>query len=225
MVGRRSGTKNQICPSIFSLATTKFQGPLDGSLAGRGLEIEFFRPLEGVSDKWTWTKERSRIYSVCSAYEVLIGEGVVFPSDPIFGALWRVRAPSNVLALIRKLLLNRVQTKENLLRRGVLLQDEEAKCPFCLTDTESSSHLLFTCRFSWKIWPEVYAWLGYLMALPSKCRSHLQQHMMLRCSKKGRDSCWFIWIATVWIIWHLRNDKVFKDEAPTFSSMLEKVQF
>lgn len=91
-------------------------------------------------------KDPGSIYSVCSAYEVLIGEGVVFPSDPIFGALWRVRAPSNVLALIRKLLLNRVQTKENLLRRGVLLQDEEAKCPFCLTDTaESSSHLLSTC--------------------------------------------------------------------------------
>nr|AFK47708.1 unknown [Lotus japonicus] len=59
-----------------------------------------------------------------------------------------------------KILLNRIQSKENLRRKGLLNTETETRCSFCYDVEESTSHLFFTCVISWRIWMLVYAWLG-----------------------------------------------------------------
>ncbi|XP_057443259.1 uncharacterized protein LOC130735191 [Lotus japonicus] len=118
-----------------------------------------FTLIEGARDDWVWNKEEGGVFTVKSAFEILLGE-VTEPADRVFHKLWSLKAPSNTLSLAWKILLNRIQSKENLRRRGILNTETETCCSFCSAVEESTSHLIFTFAISWRIWMLVYDWLG-----------------------------------------------------------------
>ncbi|WJX21245.1 hypothetical protein P8452_10705 [Trifolium repens] len=63
-----------------------------------------------------------------------------------------VSVPSKVSALPWKLLHDRLLTKINLIRRRVVLVDNEQACAFCGNGTETSLHLLLYCDFAMSVW-------------------------------------------------------------------------
>lgn len=71
------------------------------------------------------SKEQGGNYSVKSGYEILQGL-VEEPVDRSFHKLnCSIKAPWNVLSLACKVFLNRIQTKENLMRRRVINNSRE----------------------------------------------------------------------------------------------------
>lgn len=97
-----------------------------------------------------------------SAYEIL--DGVIELDDIIFYKLWSNKASPNVISLAWKLLLNRIQTREYIRKRRVLLtEDPEVVCPFTplysLTG-EFTFHLFFTCSYPEVICPFSDFWPG-----------------------------------------------------------------
>lgn len=67
----------------------------------------------GTPDSWVWTKEEGSIFSVKSTYLIL--QGVIMqPQEKVFQKLWAIKAPSNVLSIAWRVLLNWVQSKDNL---------------------------------------------------------------------------------------------------------------
>ncbi|XP_057418658.1 uncharacterized protein LOC130712859 [Lotus japonicus] len=179
---------------------------------------------EGVLDDWIWTKEEGGHFSVKSAYLLLQGE-VSEPDNQCFRKLWAVKAPSNVLALAWKVFLNRIQSKVNLSRRGILLDPSQILCPFCAQAEETTTHLIFTCIHSWHVWHRVLQWLGISTVLPEEGKNHFlsfQDSYNARDRKKGMS---FIWLSTVWFLWHLRNSIIFQGEVADFSLALDTIQF
>lgn len=73
--------------------------------------------VEGREDKWTWTAADDGVYTVSSALKTLQGLDLEEPS-PVFSALWRVAAPSNVLAFGWRIFWGRLQMKQNLQKKG-----------------------------------------------------------------------------------------------------------
>ena len=93
----------------------------------------------------------------------------------IFKGRWKLNIPSKVAFLIWQLFYDRISSKINLVRRGVQLEDGGITCPLCQEQDEDTSHILFICNFSQKIWKRWYKLFGASMALPRSSTEHFCQ--------------------------------------------------
>lgn len=114
---------------------------------------------EGQKDNWMWEASDDGKFSVKSCYEVLLGPNLI-EDHGFFKLLWSVAAPSKVLAFSWRVALDRIQTKHNLKKRGVIHSDPLSSCTFCQTQVESMNHLLFSCSFSWQVYMDAYLQLA-----------------------------------------------------------------
>ncbi|XP_057425672.1 uncharacterized protein LOC130719037 [Lotus japonicus] len=78
--------------------------------------ISSFPLIKGKKDSWVWIVEGDDQYSVKSAYDIISGLDTIV-GITVFSKLWKACAPSNAVALCWRLLFDRIQTKENLVRR------------------------------------------------------------------------------------------------------------
>jgi hypothetical protein len=84
-------------------------------------------------DSWWWKLEDEGKFTVSSSYELLVG--LVLPheflsetKEMVFGSVWKSPAPSKVVAFSWQLLLDRIPTKDNLLRRRILPPKASVRC-------------------------------------------------------------------------------------------------
>jgi len=117
----------------------------------------------GEDDSWIWKDGGLQTFIVSSAYN-LVRKDKEADSSPIFRKLWRCKAvPSEALTAWR-VLENKLATRVNLSRRGVLI--ESLRCCLCGKEEESCRHLFFGCSFAWRVWCLLQ------MAWGSVCVSH-----------------------------------------------------
>ncbi|TYI38301.1 hypothetical protein ES332_A02G016800v1 [Gossypium tomentosum] len=114
-------------------------------------------------DKLCWANYRNGDFSVKKCSELLIMDG----------------------GKLKMLAINRIPTKEFLVKRGVNLQNISISCPWCKRDPESASHLFFKGKFIESFWIKIFnCW---------------------------RISFWLIPIpAACWTVWLARNGLVFE---------------
>lgn len=61
-----------------------------------------------------------------------------------------MRLPPKVSLFLGQAIDNKIAVKDNLLRRGVSLEDV-GLCSLCCTSLETSSHLFLSCTISWRL--------------------------------------------------------------------------
>lgn len=149
-----------------------------------------------------------------SSYVFLQGQSLEEP-DPVFSWIWAAPAPSNMKAFAWRVMLGRIQTRDNLLKRQILHSADEALCPMCGLVEKSCSHLLFSCSNAMLIWYDCFAWLGVSTAQIPAPDIHLLQFASIGSSKAQRLGVTAIWLAIVWSLWCLRNRIIFSDGALT----------
>ena len=71
-----------------------------------------------TQDGWIWNNNSAIPYSVKEVYAMLIQQQEQQEAD-IYSTLWSSLIPSKVNAFGWRLMLNRVQTKDNLVKRGI----------------------------------------------------------------------------------------------------------
>ncbi|GAU46898.1 hypothetical protein TSUD_296770 [Trifolium subterraneum] len=81
---------------------------------------------DGVSDRWVWKLHPSKVYTVKSAYSYLTASNVNH-NEGFDSFLWLKVVPLKVNIFIWRLFLNRLSTKDNLHKRGVL-DDSQIMC-------------------------------------------------------------------------------------------------
>lgn len=186
-----------------------------------------FNPVRGQRDKWVWIKEGSGKYSVSSAYEILQGEQEGSELEAlIFRKLWSAKTPSNSTALAWKVLLQRIQTKDELGKRRALPVGVGLDCYLCDGHGESCQHLFLGCKFSWKVWMRVLSWWGISTALPNNVQDLFIQFGMLgaSCSSSAKIRT-VIWIATVTAIWQTRNKVAFQGAVGEVEAIVDLIHF
>jgi len=112
-----------------------------------------------VLDWWVWKLHSSHRYTVKSAYNNLTVANVDF-GEGFNHVLWIKVIPLKVNIFIWRMLLNRIPTKDNLLRRHILSSIDI----FCSTANgciEDRDHLFFQCLVYGCLWNSVYDWLGF----------------------------------------------------------------
>ncbi|GAU44678.1 hypothetical protein TSUD_243750 [Trifolium subterraneum] len=148
-------------------------------------------------------------------------------SDPdiSWAKAWHKLIPSKVSCLVWRLFQNRVATKDNLSRRGVIGQGSLQCVGECGVEEESASHLFFECPVFAGVWYRICKWLGVSTVFHNEGLSHLEQFEGL--TGIGRvfvDRVSVIWFASIWCIWKARNDKVFKNKEVHIDKIIESVK-
>jgi hypothetical protein len=73
--------------------------------------------------------------------------------------IWHKQVPLKVSIFAWRLLRDRLPTKENLAKRGIISVDSQMCCAGC-KHVEDLKHLFLICPYYGALWPLVRAWLG-----------------------------------------------------------------
>jgi len=124
-------------------------------------------------DRWQWHLETSHVFSVHSAYNMLTSQPTT-ASTVAVSALWSKDVPLKVVLLVWRLFRDRLPTKDNLLRRGVISYDSRLCVAGC-DSKETSSHLFLHCNSFGSVWHLISRWLGISAANPFGVSDHFNQ--------------------------------------------------
>jgi hypothetical protein len=81
--------------------------------------------------------------------------------------VWNSWVSSKVIVFSWQALLGRLPTRENLVRRGVVLEGPIAGCVLCGEGRETEDHLFASCPTTWEVWAKVHRWFGMTSVVPS----------------------------------------------------------
>jgi hypothetical protein len=190
------------------------------------LELEIIEKVQGVrckedeEDKWDWSRNG---YSVKEAYSSII-EGYVAEDSSELADVWNDLIPLKVSVLVWRLMQNRIPTKDNLVKRGVLTESQKL-CSFGCGKEENASHVFYECKLAAEVWQQVLKWLNISSALQNTALSNFLQFKGLIASGRVRtDRFSVIWYACIWILWKGRNEKIFKDKNGSLETWLEGIK-
>ncbi|WVZ61782.1 hypothetical protein U9M48_011599, partial [Paspalum notatum var. saurae] len=145
-------------------------------------------------------------------YQVLRGGGAV--TDEGAGFIWKCRAPPRVQFFGWLALRGRLQCRANLVVKGVVPDDV---CVACRDEVETSTHILFQCRFAVQFWSLLHIGtpasspraLLHLLRRPHDIPAlHFNTFALLCC----------------WNIWKRRNKIIFEGVPATMSQFLGSVR-
>jgi len=177
-----------------------------------------------VLDRWQWDLNIVGGYIVNDAYHILTAQ--TDPSDVGLNDLvWHKQVPLKVSSFAWRLLRDRLPTKLNLVRQG-LLTAAAARCIAGCGHDESVTHLFLHCDTFGLLCQNIRSWIGVEGVEPYEISDHFFQFTHYTGSSKKRTSfLQLIWLLCVWVVWNDRNNIVFNKTQTTIDELLEKVKF
>ncbi|XP_058733994.1 uncharacterized protein LOC131605683 [Vicia villosa] len=178
-------------------------------------------------DNFSWALSSNGCFSVNSCYEFFKASlsGPPMESNKVlaFNYLWKFKVPSRILCFGWRFLLNRIPTRDQLVRRGVLVGGSDSVCALCSKEEETLSHLFFLCNISIRIWRRVFMWLDISEDLTiDEFGDFFHFYGKIHCLNK-RMIVGTVWLATVWVIWLKRNAVIFKKEDFSFTECMSDI--
>jgi len=137
-------------------------------------------------DCWLWTLENSKSFSVRSAYNYTTAQLPIVTLVPV-SSLWHKDVPLKVVLFAWRLFRDRLSTKDNLFRRGVLDQNT-LECVAACGSAKSSTQLLLHCNIFGSVWHFIHKWLDISVVVPQSLPEHFIQFSYLGGSSKARQS-------------------------------------
>ncbi|GAU48354.1 hypothetical protein TSUD_267790 [Trifolium subterraneum] len=185
-----------------------------------GVEME---TEDNMLDRWVWKLHTSQRYSVKSAYSFITAIGSTH-NERVDCFMWRKSVPLKVDIFVWRLFLNRLPTKDNLHKRGVI-DTSQLSCATTCGKVEDNDHLFFQCDVYGCLWLLVSKWLRFESVFHGNIGFHSYQFRGFGgVSKCYRIAFTIIWISVLYIIWKDRNKRIFTPGADTLETMAEKVK-
>lgn len=119
---------------------------------------------------------------------------------------------------------NRLPTKSNLTRRGVVLPISEANYKVCRCQVEDESHVFSLCPLARNVWVAVYRWLDFPLVIHCDPSVHFLSHIGIFKSKRGKLLATCIWECTAWVLWKARNKYIFNNEQANAERLVEEIK-
>ncbi|XP_058765967.1 uncharacterized protein LOC131639491 [Vicia villosa] len=180
-------------------------------------------------DGFTWNLCEDGVFTVSSCYdhfkEKLSGPPLKHDKVTALDHLWKIKSPSKNLFFGWRLILEKLATKDQLARRGILVEGIETACVFCQSEEETLVHLFAGCSVTLGIWRKVFGWtdLGTTMSLEDFV-NFFHNCSNIKCVNKRFIGA-VIWLSTVWSLWLKRNAMVFKNETFSFTDCMTEIVF
>jgi len=132
--------------------------------------------------------------------------------------------PQKVIVFSWKLLLDRLPTRSNLVRRGVPLPERDLGCVSCAVPSESAVHLFIVCPAVLPVWYQVSSWLGLEFVILIGLAQLFQAFTSIGRGKRVRLGLFLVWHAVIWTIWTSRNNLIFSSGTPSEEPVVDRVK-
>jgi len=152
-----------------------------------------------------WNGAHNGVFSVKFAYlNMCIQYNGI--SNDVFSLLWEAKAMPKTLFTAWRILLGRLSTFDNLIRRGLIVTS--SLCVLCNATEESSQHLFMECVYTQRVWSLGLRWIAILSVQHNIV--HFESFQLPHFTAKQNQVWKGIWVTIVWCIWDQRNLDVFK---------------
>lgn len=121
--------------------------------------------------------------------------------------VWYNGTPPKVQFFMWTAVLEKISTMDSLWRKGFYLP---SICLFYYCESESASHLLINCPFSWEIWCGLTRDYGTTFIASSNLIGLIGRWTNPALSCFGKQIWRIVLAAVCWAIWNERNNRVFK---------------
>jgi hypothetical protein len=111
-------------------------------------------------DRTVWLPDPSNCYSVKSAYDFL-SEASNLGTTSLYKKVCNKFVPLRVAIFAWQTIQGRILSKENLFKREIL-SNGALTCEGGCGAIESTSHLFFECPIAFKVWSDIFRWLGVI---------------------------------------------------------------
>ncbi|GKV48319.1 hypothetical protein SLEP1_g55143 [Rubroshorea leprosula] len=162
--------------------------------------IENVKIVEGDLDSWEWSHDKGGQYSTKTVYSLLTWEQVELKEEKTYKRIWNPILPSKISAFNWQLVLDKIPTKANLIRRGIIKDVTETKCALCNEEEENATHLFLKCKIARWVWKACSKWWGSKMMVNRDCWNTFQLLGMNTKGSKTREGMDSSWKTTVWSI-------------------------
>jgi hypothetical protein len=193
--------------------------------------LESFRgiSISEVEDKWIWTEDDDGIFSVKSCYNLLarLDSSFLQPSgfdSFVFKHIWKSLAPSKVCAFTWQVMLDKIPSRINLSRRGILNPPESKACVICHSVDESAQHLLLHCDFASGVWYALFNWLGVAYISPPNLPIAFASMAGMGVSKRRKKGLLLLWQVALWLLWRTRNDRLFNNKETSVIEVVDSIK-
>jgi len=135
-----------------------------------------------------------------------------------FAGIWKGIVPLKVEIFCWMAIINRINTRCMLVRRGIL-GSSESNCPICLVEAESVDHILLHCHKHWLIWSKIIKWWGLVWCCPKSFSDLWSQWTSMVHGHFQRKAWLMLFFSVAWSLWLLRNDLIFQQKTPEYDSI------
>ncbi|XP_058727140.1 uncharacterized protein LOC131598571 [Vicia villosa] len=165
-------------------------------------------------------------YTVSSDYKVFVTSFIVFPQVVVNMAIvdnvWNTLVRSKIQVFGWRAIRDRLPTREQLAKRGIITEDIDKVCVFRSLSIESLSHLMVDCIFTRAVWQKVALWVGLIMDNHSDMVDHVSAFYNSLDDLVGNRKRLVVWLATCWAIWWMRNEIIFNAKVFYEEDMMNK---
>ncbi|XP_071694698.1 uncharacterized protein [Rutidosis leptorrhynchoides] len=158
-------------------------------------------------DQLYWSASAEGLFSVSEAVRLMVLSNTAdIPSWP--KVIWGNNVPSKVMLSHWLAIHNSIPVNDVLIKRHILPSSQSNLCIWCLEDVETFNHLLVHCKWTAKIWADLFRWWKVYWVVPGSIELFFYDWfygMGIKASKFWK----LIGPATIWAIWLARNDFVF----------------
>jgi len=153
---------------------------------------------EGQNRK-VWAEDDQEVYTVKSGYKVLNKEDQMQTSK-VFKLLWNLKIAPSALVHAWRLLLDKLPTRINLVKRGMQLMN--MLCPLCQEGVKTSQHLFGTCKVAQKVWDQCDRWVGNAIVRHESPIIHFLSFYTIGLWQCTNNAWKGMWVAIVLKIWN-----------------------
>ncbi|KAJ4754476.1 RNA-directed DNA polymerase (reverse transcriptase)-related family protein [Rhynchospora pubera] len=165
-----------------------------------------------TTTSWRWTATRQ--FTVASAYRVMAWSGVI---SPYHKQLWKLKALPKVILFLWLMLMDKILTQQNLMKRG---WPAIQACKLChLQAVETSNHLFVSCPFA-----KVTTKLNVILHASSTDALSVWQTTAEDLPIHLRTFWSTLWAATCWTIWKRRCALIFKNQRTSLRQVMLDIE-
>ncbi|PWA60657.1 RNA-directed DNA polymerase, eukaryota, Reverse transcriptase zinc-binding domain protein [Artemisia annua] len=159
--------------------------------------------------KWAWRRHQvvwslddSGVFSVKSL-STCVQDKLFSNNDPNPPFIWNSWVPRKVNVCVWHMALNRLPTRSNLIRHGVLIPS--TLCLFCGIDEESQQHCFLSCPIIKIIWRKLWSWWRSPQLYNPSLMEILKGKPGFIQNKSVEKLFHAVCMTFIWHVWNWRN--------------------
>ncbi|GKC18528.1 RNA-directed DNA polymerase, eukaryota [Tanacetum coccineum] len=190
-----------------------FRRPVRGGVEADQLdnimEMVQSKVLSDIDDRWIWDLNGEGVFRVKDARDLL--DEALLPKVNV-ATRWIKTVPIKVNIFAWKMFLDRIPTRSNLVRRGVMVSS--TLCSVCNTSVENSSHLFFCCDVAISVSRLICRWWNLHWSPCGSYSEWLEWFKSIRLGSKCKGILEGVFYVSWWCLWNFRNNLLFAAQKP-----------